>query len=1095
MTILERRRSNYGNYSVMGINSANRYPTYTKQQYLSFSKEPFAFRPRYGKLNVRLLHQVDPEQIMGDSDIEAIRAHMENLTFSKIAESDVSTFNDEFVVKIFNMMQLTMEYLTTTAQNDRCLNEQLSDVQAEMEQEILSVDAQLTLQKSKNAQLLKENKLKTKQLDTYESLLRPRISEGQERSFACEQCGKNFQSEFYLQSHRTRRHTETQETIESISRVVPVQKASPRPDQASFPIQKASPRPDQESSFQVEKVSPRIQLQEQKASPRPVQEAPVIPVKSALDVPVQEEVALPISPGARETITTADLSALQAEVKEQHDLAERVIREQTSKMNDQVEFLRKELESHMLSMRQEMTSLMSDLKIPLEDKVDSLVKANESLKVDSLERAKENLSDRLTLQDEVNDLKTLVAQRRTKAGDMESDTESESLPQRPKTHAAISDAVELALRSSQQSLLSQISQLQQQSKQHNRRLESLLKDKLNLDQPLSSREPSERLKEAPEKLNLDQPLSSREPSERLKEAPEKLNLDQPLSSRQPSELKEAPSISSTTPVRSTPANTPLVSGRVETSVCSVPPILLSNVDSQPETLRSPESPRGLDRLETFDDRASEIETNAQSPKKSYSYSNVEVFDAPEDLESPRVDLESPHVGTAPVAPFIEQSEDEQVASPPSPEDSTPSDTSLLSITESKVDEADAVFRSHARESVEYTRGWNALLEDADRAKFMIQMTHEGHLGHTQLASVMEGETIRPLTEEERKPWLVEKLDVAENVESPQGETVADNPDTFAVEQGIPDREHEETMDRAIWSSIWNGQQALPKIDDDAFPFKLTYLDGTQATFFQRGTPPRLVKTENGVEHYVESFIYNELNGMLLDFPSCPLGRQLPPQDVNKIITSLQRLASALGVPGLDSFVAGVNVERYETEVNEVSAEISRGTSSRATTPIGASPSATPPIASPSATPPIATPPKSPSPLLTPPSRTGLTSSSRTPTVLSPARTPLASPNRTPTQSTPSGSHRESAQSHVSPREAADSARGPEKVDNSWDDSVGFTSFQMSERSPRLERQERDFEVQEESDPTEIDRPQVFNRPKDSPERSSWDDILDDLEDL
>jgi len=314
-----------------------------------------------------------------------------------------------------------------------------------------------------------------------------------------------------------------------------------------------------------------------------------------------------------------------------------------------------------------------------------------------------------------------------------------------------------------------------------------------------------------------------------------------------------------------------------------------------------------------------------------------------------------------------------------------------------------------------------------------------------------------------------------------------------------------------WSSIWKGQQALPKIDDDAFPFKLTYLDGTQAIFFQRGTPLRLVKTENGVEHYVESFIYNELNGMLSDFPSCPLGRQLPPQDVNKIITSLQRLASALGVPGLDSFVVGVNVERYETEVKEVSAEISRGTSSRATTivaspvqtpPIAspsrtppiATPSPTPPIASPSPTTPIATPPKTPSPLLTPPSRAPLTSSSRTPIVVSPARTPLVSPNRTPTQSTPSGSHRESAQSHVSPREPSDSARGPEKVDNSWDDSVGLTSFQMSERSPRLEMQERDFEVQEDSDPTEIDRPQVFNRPRDSPERSSWD-ILDDLEDL
>lgn len=71
----------------------------------------FSFRQRAGKLDTRTLARVDLAQVVATTDVDTIQRHLENLAFADVTLEDVQQFSDAYFLKLFQIAQLTLEYL------------------------------------------------------------------------------------------------------------------------------------------------------------------------------------------------------------------------------------------------------------------------------------------------------------------------------------------------------------------------------------------------------------------------------------------------------------------------------------------------------------------------------------------------------------------------------------------------------------------------------------------------------------------------------------------------------------------------------------------------------------------------------------------------------------------------------------------------------------------------------------------------------------------------------------------------------------------------------------------------------------------------
>jgi len=71
----------------------------------------FAFRQRAGKLDTRAIARLDLGKIAATADVEAIQRHLENLAFADVTLDDVQQYSDAYFLKLFQIAQLTLEYL------------------------------------------------------------------------------------------------------------------------------------------------------------------------------------------------------------------------------------------------------------------------------------------------------------------------------------------------------------------------------------------------------------------------------------------------------------------------------------------------------------------------------------------------------------------------------------------------------------------------------------------------------------------------------------------------------------------------------------------------------------------------------------------------------------------------------------------------------------------------------------------------------------------------------------------------------------------------------------------------------------------------
>ncbi|CEG37682.1 Zinc finger, C2H2 [Plasmopara halstedii] len=86
-------------------------PTNGLQRQVWLPKRNFAFRQRAGKLDIRAIARLDLEKITATTDIEIIQRHLENLAFADVTLDDVQHYSDAYFLKLFQIAQLTLEYL------------------------------------------------------------------------------------------------------------------------------------------------------------------------------------------------------------------------------------------------------------------------------------------------------------------------------------------------------------------------------------------------------------------------------------------------------------------------------------------------------------------------------------------------------------------------------------------------------------------------------------------------------------------------------------------------------------------------------------------------------------------------------------------------------------------------------------------------------------------------------------------------------------------------------------------------------------------------------------------------------------------------
>ncbi|ETW03865.1 hypothetical protein H310_05215 [Aphanomyces invadans] len=193
--------------------------TGTTNRTINLPARSFSFRQRRGKLDTRAIAQIDLNRVVRETDIDTIQNQLENLAFSDITLQDFNQYSDEYFLKLFQIAQLTVEYLLNVQESlvvhAEELESQCDQIQHEcavLAEENESVDAELR-------HLKQEIKQKQNTISTYELMLLTRQHQTMPPSqgstlpttspsgpVECILCNKRFLSTEYLLKHQRNKH-------------------------------------------------------------------------------------------------------------------------------------------------------------------------------------------------------------------------------------------------------------------------------------------------------------------------------------------------------------------------------------------------------------------------------------------------------------------------------------------------------------------------------------------------------------------------------------------------------------------------------------------------------------------------------------------------------------------------------------------------------------------------------------------------------------------------------------------------------------------------------------------------------------------------
>ncbi|ETP31228.1 hypothetical protein F442_19882 [Phytophthora nicotianae P10297] len=219
-------------------------PTHGLQRQVWLPTRNFAFRQRAGKLDTRAIARLDLEKIAATTDIETIQRHLENLAFSDVTLDDVQHYSDAYFLKLFQIAQLTLEYLMHVQDSLVDHSEGLEKQCEQLVTECQQLETENGQHEAEIASLKREIRQKQRTMATLELMLlnasaSNRINSSAKENAAreanalvdelitnqaesaateegsianavsCVLCGKRFVSAEYLLRHQQRRHQDT----------------------------------------------------------------------------------------------------------------------------------------------------------------------------------------------------------------------------------------------------------------------------------------------------------------------------------------------------------------------------------------------------------------------------------------------------------------------------------------------------------------------------------------------------------------------------------------------------------------------------------------------------------------------------------------------------------------------------------------------------------------------------------------------------------------------------------------------------------------------------------------------------------------------
>ncbi|CAM9365756.1 unnamed protein product, partial [Chrysoparadoxa australica] len=153
---------------------------------------------------MRSIARVDIDRIIKDVDVDALQEFIENITFSDISTDEMCLYSDESFIKLFQLSQLTLEYLLSVQDSLATNLEGIAKKHSELEKEVKEGKDRLQMQSHHEKKLKKEIRQKRKTISKYEQLLA--AAPLQSGHHSCAMCGKLFRGAAYLQEHERKHH-------------------------------------------------------------------------------------------------------------------------------------------------------------------------------------------------------------------------------------------------------------------------------------------------------------------------------------------------------------------------------------------------------------------------------------------------------------------------------------------------------------------------------------------------------------------------------------------------------------------------------------------------------------------------------------------------------------------------------------------------------------------------------------------------------------------------------------------------------------------------------------------------------------------------
>lgn len=74
-------------------------------------QKKFHFQKRSGRLDLQNLKDIDVSNVVKTMDVDVLQRHLENLTYSQVCVDDFRVYSEDCLVNLFQIAQLTLEYL------------------------------------------------------------------------------------------------------------------------------------------------------------------------------------------------------------------------------------------------------------------------------------------------------------------------------------------------------------------------------------------------------------------------------------------------------------------------------------------------------------------------------------------------------------------------------------------------------------------------------------------------------------------------------------------------------------------------------------------------------------------------------------------------------------------------------------------------------------------------------------------------------------------------------------------------------------------------------------------------------------------------